>query len=142
MAPLNETVVKPTPKSADVCSICLDAIESDHIRTQCNHDFHKKCLSELRKAECPNCRHELTDLPKAIARKIESRKTQNIAERNRENIALSETLIQSRPDLVVDAIDNVLSHIEFRTVSRVDLRNMIAHEPDTMARIVQFILNA
>lgn len=41
------------------CSICLDMIETDHHTTKCGHFFHKACIAELLKPECPNCRQAL-----------------------------------------------------------------------------------
>lgn len=39
------------------CSICLDDILIDVIKTKCNHYFHKECLKEWDLNNgCPNCR--------------------------------------------------------------------------------------
>ncbi len=46
---------------SETCSICLE--ESSMLITvkPCNHMFHIKCLRNLIKAECPNCRTDLSE---------------------------------------------------------------------------------
>ncbi len=51
------------------CAICLEKITSDTLETTpCGHNFHKQCMSELKKyskelgsktVPCPNCRKDL-----------------------------------------------------------------------------------
>lgn len=40
------------------CSICLEALNENNIRTICNHEFHRNCLRkwELKNSTCPLCR--------------------------------------------------------------------------------------
>ena len=40
------------------CSICLEALNKNNIRTICNHEFHRHCLRkwELKNSTCPLCR--------------------------------------------------------------------------------------
>ena len=40
------------------CSICLEALNDNNIRTICNHEFHRDCLRkwELKNSTCPLCR--------------------------------------------------------------------------------------
>ena len=43
-----------------VCSICLDSIDNDIYKTQCNHMFHYKCFYTYARYKefyltCPNC---------------------------------------------------------------------------------------
>lgn len=57
---------KDSPKSPDdVCSICLDVIDSDKYKTKCNHTFHSKCLGMWCKSKtskvCPYCRASIND---------------------------------------------------------------------------------
>lgn len=47
--------------SSEICSICLERIRSGAgERLPCNHEFHMKCLVELKKTftSCPNCRRQ------------------------------------------------------------------------------------
>jgi len=54
----------PTPESLkDRCPMCLETISSNHIKTECGHDFHKECLlqwceNQKKKTniKCPVCR--------------------------------------------------------------------------------------
>lgn len=54
----------PTPKSLkDRCPMCLETISSNHIKTECGHNFHKECLlqwceNQKKKTiiKCPMCR--------------------------------------------------------------------------------------
>ena len=43
----------------NVCSICLDPVETDGHTTVCHHEFHRTCLTEsvTRSPSCPLCRH-------------------------------------------------------------------------------------
>jgi hypothetical protein len=42
------------------CSICLENITSNtEIILECNHIFHKKCISKLLKFNCPICRKSI-----------------------------------------------------------------------------------
>jgi len=43
------------------CSICLEPIKKDKVKTYCNHRFHKKCLNSWKKISksCPMCRELL-----------------------------------------------------------------------------------
>lgn len=59
----------PTPESLkNKCPICLEIIRSDHIKTKCGHDFHKKCLiqwCENQKqhaiTKCPMCKRDIQE---------------------------------------------------------------------------------
>jgi len=48
-------------KSLDKCSICLEVNKNKIIKTDCNHEFHEKCLFEWMKISmtCPICRREI-----------------------------------------------------------------------------------
>jgi hypothetical protein len=54
----------------NTCAICLDRITSSNVKTQCKHNFHKKCLvgwcKSNEKGECPICRGDI----KATCKKI------------------------------------------------------------------------
>ena len=42
------------------CSICLDHMMNDIVKTKCNHYFHDTCLNEWNKLNgCPLCRSDL-----------------------------------------------------------------------------------
>ena len=57
----------PRPSSLEkICPICQKTIVSDHIKTQCGHDFHKQCLIQWCKVQekketigCPICRENI-----------------------------------------------------------------------------------
>ena len=59
----------PTPESLkNKCPICLETISSNHIKTKCGHDFHKKCLiqwCENQKqhinTKCPMCKRDIQE---------------------------------------------------------------------------------
>lgn len=59
----------PTPKSLEkTCAICLETIETKHIKTKCKHDFHKDCLiqwcenqKQHSNTKCPICRSNIQD---------------------------------------------------------------------------------
>ena len=59
----------PTPESLkNRCPICLETIRSNHIKTKCGHDFHKKCLiqwCENQKqhaiTKCPMCKRDIQE---------------------------------------------------------------------------------
>jgi SUMO ligase MMS21 Smc5/6 complex component len=41
------------------CSICLEKIIKDNMKTKCNHYFHNDCINSWKnigKNSCPNCR--------------------------------------------------------------------------------------
>jgi len=44
--------------SKDICSICLDELNNDQYKLNCNHCYHKNCIKQwLRNNEiCPLCR--------------------------------------------------------------------------------------
>ena len=54
----------PTPESLkNNCPVCLETIRSNHIKTECGHNFHKECLikwceNQKKKTiiRCPMCR--------------------------------------------------------------------------------------
>lgn len=48
----------------NICSICLDIINSDKMITSCSHCFHTDCLSKALNItpKCPYCRSTITKL--------------------------------------------------------------------------------
>lgn len=38
------------------CAICLDSFNEQCITLNCGHIFHRQCLSDMKKRECPLCR--------------------------------------------------------------------------------------
>lgn len=46
-------------KSDENCSICLEDMEIDLVKTKCGHIFHKDCLSRVRNDNCPLCRSSI-----------------------------------------------------------------------------------
>ena len=50
------------------CPICLERIDTDQIKTSCEHEFHKQCLhnwiNEADHNDCPLCRTNLSYLKK------------------------------------------------------------------------------
>jgi hypothetical protein len=50
------------------CSICLDDLEEEKEKLDCNHEFHKKCISEWfkRRRICPLCRSPEIAIPKNV----------------------------------------------------------------------------
>jgi hypothetical protein len=44
------------------CSICLNTINNDNIKTQCGHDFHYTCLKKCKGDLCPLCRTKLENI--------------------------------------------------------------------------------
>ena len=59
----------PRPESLkNRCPICLETIRSNHIKTKCGHNFHKKCLIEWcenqkkkTNIKCPICREDIQE---------------------------------------------------------------------------------
>jgi hypothetical protein len=59
----------PSPESLkNRCPICLETIRSNHIKTKCGHNFHKKCLIEWcenqkkkTNIKCPMCREPIQE---------------------------------------------------------------------------------
>lgn len=59
----------PTPESLKkLCPVCLETISSNHIKTECGHDFHKECLiqwcenqKKKTKIKCPMCRTDIQE---------------------------------------------------------------------------------
>jgi len=49
-------------KAREECSICYNSMEQKALRMKlcCGHYFHKKCLAQCHKAECPLCRTSFT----------------------------------------------------------------------------------
>jgi hypothetical protein len=49
------------PLIKEVCSICLEKCSTETLFTDCNHTFHKKCLTQWLKIKntCPNCRNTI-----------------------------------------------------------------------------------
>ena len=49
--------------SEEICSICLDKLDSDIKIISCNHKFHEKCIDEWFKKsnKCPYCRCNIVD---------------------------------------------------------------------------------
>ena len=52
------------------CSICLENITPEDVKTKCQHKFHKNCLvawcKSNKKCECPNCRKDIKSICKKI----------------------------------------------------------------------------
>ena len=74
------------PQETHECSICLDDIPSNELKTtQCGHHFHKDCIKNWRrmKNNCPNCRHILPPLqpPPVIRRRNNQRERPIIVQR-------------------------------------------------------------
>lgn len=46
----------------DTCPVCFCSIHQTRRPLQCGHWIHRTCVIKSGKAECPICRHELTDL--------------------------------------------------------------------------------
>jgi len=41
------------------CSICMEEVKEDGIKTECNHHYHKDCINSwfnIGRNTCPNCR--------------------------------------------------------------------------------------
>lgn len=38
------------------CSICLNILNRSILKTECNHFFHKECLTKWKNKTCPLCR--------------------------------------------------------------------------------------
>lgn len=59
----------PTPESLkNQCPVCLETIRSNHIKTECGHNFHKECLikwceNQKKKTiiRCPMCRTDIEE---------------------------------------------------------------------------------
>lgn len=49
-------------KSGEDCALCLCEMEGrkDKIRLHCGHYYHRSCLSQVQKAECPLCREVMS----------------------------------------------------------------------------------
>ena len=43
----------------NTCRICLEYYNTDIIKLNCNHIYHKKCLAKLNKYTCPLCRQNI-----------------------------------------------------------------------------------
>lgn len=55
------------------CPICLEPLAHPSPKTlcfECNHGGHKECFKGLRKAECPVCRCQLSNLPNDLKKSI------------------------------------------------------------------------
>ena len=49
-------------KINDDCSICINELDNNVVKTKCNHFYHKDCINELINHghdKCPYCRNEL-----------------------------------------------------------------------------------
>ena len=59
----------PTPESLkNRCPICLETIRSNHIKTECGHNFHKECLikwcenqKKKTNTKCPMCKRDIQE---------------------------------------------------------------------------------
>lgn len=56
----NKSKTNAKHEQNDICSICHEILKTDVEELQCQHLFHKRCISkwliERRKKTCPNCR--------------------------------------------------------------------------------------
>ena len=43
----------------DVCSVCLDDLNTETIILECNHQFHTQCIKNLLYPKCPLCRTKI-----------------------------------------------------------------------------------
>ena len=59
----DEDMLSDPIRSLSRCTVCLDTILTNHIRTPCSHDFHHACLARSCEIQerCPNCRHQFTE---------------------------------------------------------------------------------
>ena len=60
----NDFIRKKTLKTFDKCSICLNEIYEDDLKTtKCNHNFHLECIETwlVSNRKCPLCREKLID---------------------------------------------------------------------------------
>ena len=66
------------------CSICLDELKV-FIKTECNHEFHKECLQNIKKPVCPLCRADIESffVSNDIPVPIPGSERQNLVQRNR-----------------------------------------------------------
>lgn len=59
LEPKKEDQIK---ESDDDCSICLERLKGNILKTSCNHSFHYKCIRQLFDNDtlnCPNCRRNV-----------------------------------------------------------------------------------
>lgn len=66
-APVESLMQSCSPKPSETCSICLSPLDSEVVRIQCNHRYHKDCLQEwlkrtLSRQRCPCCRERCEPL--------------------------------------------------------------------------------
>ena len=64
----NENEEEKKEKESDIvtCSICHDIMESNTVKTECGHKYHKSCLiswigsGQRRRLKCPICIQSLS----------------------------------------------------------------------------------
>ena len=44
---------------SDICSICLDNLNTETIILECNHQFHTQCIKKILSPKCPLCRNNI-----------------------------------------------------------------------------------
>lgn len=63
-----KSVLEEVKSPSGDCSICLDSLQNDVIKTVCNHHFHKECLERyfhsINEKQCPYCRRDLDKIEK------------------------------------------------------------------------------
>ena len=72
----------------NLCSICLESLESDINVTVCAHKFHTDCLNEwiARNPSCPICRYNLNDISPSISESISIDDISNNSNNNNNSI--------------------------------------------------------
>lgn len=76
-----------------ICYICLEEITKDFLSLQCNHNFHRKCLKQIRNLTCPTCRQPIHAIDKNIIKKITTNQNKDILYKKTEE-ELAITLLQ------------------------------------------------
>jgi len=99
-----------------ICSICLEkTTNNDTYITDCNHYFHKKCISKWnnKSSKCPNCRERHMKLMShnELMREIYDRIDTDLLKYDKKYVILSmESLIHNILTIYFDNHDDIIDH--------------------------------
>ena len=61
--------------TTEECPICFEELTNDILVTECNHSFHKECISFLENNACPICRAESENIKNTMTTVMEKMDT-------------------------------------------------------------------
>lgn len=84
-----------------LCYICQEEINENIFQLICGHEYHIKCISQIRKPECPVCKRQTINIPNI----------ENILIREQNDIKIRE--LENELTLYLEELKEIEKYIEY-----------------------------